>query len=79
MEGYPFMWFKSLGTTRVVNERLDRAFATSTWFTLFPNVVLENLIAPASNHVIQFNGHTFTNVIFVMKMTGNWNLALRTS
>jgi len=23
MEGYPFTWFKSLGTTRVVEEKLD--------------------------------------------------------
>jgi len=58
VEGYPFTWFKSLGTPRAVEERLDRTLATSMWFTLFPNVVLENLVAPASNHYpIVLNGN----------------------
>jgi hypothetical protein len=50
MEGYPLTWFKSLGTTRAVEEKLDRALATENWHNLFPNVVLENLSAPASDH-----------------------------
>ncbi|XP_045822393.1 uncharacterized protein LOC123915300 [Trifolium pratense] len=50
MEGYPFTWFKSLGTFRAVEERLDRALANDAWFHKFPNAVLENLPAPASDH-----------------------------
>ncbi|PNX87709.1 endonuclease/exonuclease/phosphatase family protein, partial [Trifolium pratense] len=50
MEGYPFTWFKSLGTPRAVEERLDRALANEDWFHMFPNAKLENLVAPASDH-----------------------------
>ncbi|CAJ2647159.1 unnamed protein product [Trifolium pratense] len=50
MEGYPFTWFKSLGTVRAVEERLDRALATENWHILFPNAIVENLPAPASDH-----------------------------
>ena len=50
VEGYAFTWFKSLGTPRAVEERLDRALANSNWFNLFPNATLENLAAPASDH-----------------------------
>ncbi|GAU37567.1 hypothetical protein TSUD_154000 [Trifolium subterraneum] len=50
MEGHPFTWFKSLGTARAVEERLDRALATENWHLLFPNAILENLSAPASDH-----------------------------
>ncbi|CAJ2655005.1 unnamed protein product [Trifolium pratense] len=50
MDGYPFTWFKSLGTPRAVEERLDRALANEAWFQLFPNAKLENLVAPASDH-----------------------------
>jgi hypothetical protein len=48
--GYPYSWFKFLGTTRAVEERLDRALANNDWFGLFPNAKLENLVAPASDH-----------------------------
>ena len=37
MEGYPFTWFKILGTPRVVEERLDRALANNEWFRPFPS------------------------------------------
>jgi hypothetical protein len=50
VEGYPFTWFKSLGTPRAVEERLNRALATSAWFDFFPNAVLENLVASSSDH-----------------------------
>jgi hypothetical protein len=50
VEGYPFTWFKFLGTDRAVEERLDRALANNGWFGLFPNAKLENLVAPASDH-----------------------------
>jgi len=50
VEGYPFTWFKSLGTSRAVEERLDRALANNLWFNLFPNAIVETLVAPASDH-----------------------------
>jgi hypothetical protein len=50
VEGYPYTWFKYLGTDRAVEERLDRALANNNWFGLFPNAKLENLVAPASDH-----------------------------
>jgi hypothetical protein len=50
MEGYPFTWFKSLGTPRAVEERLDRALANDAWFQLFPHAKVDNLVAPASDH-----------------------------
>jgi hypothetical protein len=50
VEGYPFTWFKSLGTPRVVEERLDRALANNAWFNLYLNATLENLVAQASDH-----------------------------
>ncbi|WJX56899.1 hypothetical protein P8452_42513 [Trifolium repens] len=50
MEGYPFTWFKSFGTVKAVEERLDRALATENWHLLFPYAILENLPAPASDH-----------------------------
>jgi len=49
-DGYPFTWFKSLGTPRAVEERLDHALATNSWFNIFPNASVENLVAPASDH-----------------------------
>ena len=50
IEGYPFTWFKSLGTPRAVEERLDRALANNKWFNIFPNATIETLAAPASDH-----------------------------
>jgi hypothetical protein len=50
MEGYPFTWFKSLGTIRAVEEKLDRALATESWFNFFPNAIVENLSVPGSDH-----------------------------
>jgi len=50
MEGYPFTWFKSLGTNRAVEEKLDRALVTSSWLQMFLNVKLENLVAPSSDN-----------------------------
>ncbi|XP_027192706.1 uncharacterized protein [Cicer arietinum] len=43
MDGYPFTWFKILGTERAVEERLDCALANSLWHLTFPNANLVNL------------------------------------
>jgi len=50
MEGYPFNWFKSMGTSRALEERLDRALTNEGWFRMFPNLKLENLVALTSDH-----------------------------
>lgn len=50
MEGYNFTWFKSLGTSRAVEEKLDRALATDSWLAMFPNASLECLTATSSDH-----------------------------
>jgi len=50
IEGYPFTWFKCLGTPRAVEERLDRALANNLWFNLYPEALVETLMAPASDH-----------------------------
>jgi len=49
-DGYPFTWFKSLGTPHAVEERLDRVLANNLWFNMFPNASVENLVAPTSDH-----------------------------
>lgn len=48
--GYPFTWFKSLGTPRAIEEKLDRDLANEAWMQIFPHARLENLIAPSSDH-----------------------------
>ncbi|MCH83137.1 endonuclease/exonuclease/phosphatase family protein, partial [Trifolium medium] len=50
MHGYQFTWFKSLGTERAVEEKLDRALASDTWSQMFPNARLECLTASSSDH-----------------------------
>jgi hypothetical protein len=50
LEGYPFTWIKSRGRATVIEERLDRAMATSTWLMMYPEVKLQNLLASHSDH-----------------------------
>jgi hypothetical protein len=50
MHGYQFTWFKSLGTSRAVEEKLDRALVNDTWSQNFPNSRLECLSATSSDH-----------------------------
>lgn len=50
MEGHPYTWEKSRGTTRWVEERLDRVFVNEDWRFLFPTNKVQNLIAPTSDH-----------------------------
>jgi len=50
LDGYPYTWFKSLGTERVVEERLDPALANEAWFHLFRSASMDNLVAPVSDH-----------------------------
>lgn len=50
MEGYEFTWFKSLGTERAVEEKMDRSLANKKWFDIFPNGRLECLATTSSDH-----------------------------
>ncbi|XP_045822268.1 uncharacterized protein LOC123915166 [Trifolium pratense] len=50
MEAYQFTWFKSLGTDRAVEVKLDRALSTEAWCQIFPNARLECLTATSSDH-----------------------------
>lgn len=50
LEGYPFTWWKSRGSNRAVEERLDRAMVSTSRGQLFPEARLLNLIAPISDH-----------------------------
>ncbi|XP_058724489.1 uncharacterized protein LOC131595962 [Vicia villosa] len=50
LEGYQFTWVKSRGSEQMVEERLDRAFASPDWLNLFPTVSLTTLIASHSDH-----------------------------
>jgi hypothetical protein len=50
LEGHPFTWVKSLGTPHVIEERLDRAMASTSWLHLFPTVRLSNLLTSHLDH-----------------------------
>jgi len=50
MEGYNYTWFKSLGTNKAVEEKLDRAMANNDWFNMFTATTLKCVTATASDH-----------------------------
>lgn len=50
LQGGSFTWEKSKGTANWVRERLDRAFASDTWWILFPLCTLTVLHAVVSDH-----------------------------
>lgn len=50
MEGYPFTWERGRGTSRWVQERLDRVFVNEDWRGKFAVHKVQNLVAPTSDH-----------------------------
>lgn len=50
LEGYPFTWTKSRGTTHMIEERLDRSLVDSAWLQYFPCAKLINLVESHSDH-----------------------------
>lgn len=50
LRGHPFMWFKSLGTERAVEVRLDRAMANGGWLSIFSEATLSNVVASVFDH-----------------------------
>jgi hypothetical protein len=65
LEGYPFTWTKSRGSTSIIEERLDRAMANSSWLMMFSDVKLQNLIASHSDHspILLHNSPVVRNLI----------------
>ena len=51
MEGYKFTWERARGTDNWVEERLDRAFATDSWFHQFHRAKVYSLEAAGSDHL----------------------------
>lgn len=48
--GHPFTWSNRRQQFQFVQTRLDRALASVEWFSLFPDVILRNLIPMGSDH-----------------------------
>ena len=51
MSGYQFTWERSRGSEDWVEERLDRALASDSWFHLFPKAKVSSLEASCSDHL----------------------------
>ncbi|GAU29062.1 hypothetical protein TSUD_278180, partial [Trifolium subterraneum] len=72
IEGHQFTWIKSRGTPHVIEERLDRAMASTSWLQLFPHVRLTNLLASHSDHspiLLQWLGGGRENLEVVDRVT----------
>jgi hypothetical protein len=71
IEGHPFTWIKSQGTPHVIEERLDRAMASTSWLQLFPHVRLSNLLASHSDHspILLSLEHGLL-ILFVLRIVG---------
>lgn len=52
MEGHCFTWFKSLGTNRAVEEKLDRVMENGAWLALFQDANAHCLSATMSDHYL---------------------------
>ena len=50
LQGHAYTWSRRMGTSYVVEERLDRALVTQEWMSMFPHCILHNLISGASDH-----------------------------
>ncbi|WJX23528.1 hypothetical protein P8452_12731 [Trifolium repens] len=75
LEGHRFTWIKSGGTANVIEERLDRAMASTEWLTLFPEVKLTNLLASHSDHspiLLETNRQTRTTHSYSFKFENLW-------
>lgn len=49
MVGNPITWARGKGTQNWVEERLDRALISDSWWRLFPHASVHNLVDPISN------------------------------
>lgn len=49
LQGYQFTWSKSVGIGNFVEELLDSAMANSSWWSMFRDVSLHNLVARSTD------------------------------
>lgn len=54
--GYPFTWERRYENSDVVEEKLDRAFASHSSCQQYPEARVDNLVAAGSDHVLYFLG-----------------------
>ncbi|XP_073271466.1 uncharacterized protein [Primulina huaijiensis] len=50
MKGHPFTWEKGRGKTHFVEEKLDRALASTSWAARFPEASVANTVETCSDH-----------------------------
>ena len=50
LQGYQYTWERRRGTSRWIEERLDRAVVTTKWLHRFPHASLTKLVVTSSNH-----------------------------
>jgi endonuclease/exonuclease/phosphatase family metal-dependent hydrolase len=75
LEGYPYTWIKSRGSANVIEERLDRAMANSSWLMLFPEVKLRNLLVSHSDHspiLLQNSPLTENGATYTFRFENMW-------
>lgn len=48
--GYPFTWERGRGTAEWIQERIDRAMCSDSWFDYFDRAELHNLTCSSSDH-----------------------------
>ncbi|GAU14634.1 hypothetical protein TSUD_96980 [Trifolium subterraneum] len=75
LEGYPFTWIKSRGAENMIEERLDRALASSEWLASFPNARLINLLSSHSDHspiLLQCSPTIRQNYKYEFKFENSW-------
>ncbi|XP_019184178.1 PREDICTED: uncharacterized protein LOC109179063 [Ipomoea nil] len=77
MEGHEFTWEKGKGTERWVQERLDRAVATTEWCAMFSEAIVRNLITINSDHsaiILDLVVRPIRQVIRRFKFESGWLL-----
>lgn len=76
LEGHKFTWFRSLGTDRAIEEKLDIIMVNRAWMSLFQDVNAHFLSATTSDHYLVLLGSTMLRVqvgliwVSVLKMLG---------
>ncbi|XP_019190821.1 PREDICTED: uncharacterized protein LOC109185297 [Ipomoea nil] len=56
MDGYQFTWEKGKGTSRWIEEKLDKVLTTSTWCDINTMVRVTNILTRKSDHSALFMG-----------------------
>nr|XP_017245467.1 PREDICTED: uncharacterized protein LOC108217129 [Daucus carota subsp. sativus] len=75
LSGGRFTWERGRGTSAWVRERLDRAFANSNWWSLFPLCNLTVVSTPVSDHealFLKLVETTMSKKVFRFKFENTW-------